>query len=93
MGALGIKWNIVNYENWSQVTDILHFMTIYLLICILKCLVCEWLATGQWLFPDTLVSSIDKADCHDITEILLKVAFSTISYNPNPIKCLSYARE
>jgi len=29
MGALGIKWNIANYENSSQVTDILHFMTIY----------------------------------------------------------------
>ena len=32
MGALGVKWNIINYENWSQVTDILNFMTIYLFI-------------------------------------------------------------
>ena len=30
------------------------------------------LATGRWFSPDTLVSSTNKTDCHDITEILLK---------------------
>ena len=36
-----------------------------------------------WLFYlGTAVSSTNKTDCHDIAEILLKVAFSTI--NPNP---------
>jgi hypothetical protein len=34
--------------------------------------------TGQWFFPDSPVFSINKTDHHDITEILLKVAFSTI---------------
>ena len=29
--------------------------------------------------PDTLVSSINKSDRHDITEILLKVALNTIT--------------
>ena len=29
--------------------------------------------------PGTLVSSINKTDCHDITEILLKVALNTIT--------------
>jgi len=35
--------------------------------------VCQWLATG------TLVSSTNKTDCHNITEILLKVALNTIN--------------
>jgi len=39
--------------------------------------VCQWLATGQWFSPGTLVSSIKKIDRHDITEILLKVALIT----------------
>jgi hypothetical protein len=34
--------------------------------------VCQCLATGRWFFPGTLVSSTNKADHHDVTEILLK---------------------
>jgi hypothetical protein len=30
-----------------------------------------WLATGRWFSPGTPVSSINKTDRHDITEILL----------------------
>ena len=33
---------------------------------------------GRWFSPFTLVSSTIKTDCHDITEILLKVALNTI---------------
>jgi hypothetical protein len=33
------------------------------------------LAAGQWFSP---VSSINKTDCHEIAEILLKVALNTI---------------
>jgi hypothetical protein len=40
--------------------------------------VCQWLATGQWLSQGPLVSSTNKTDHHDITEILLKVALNTI---------------
>jgi len=40
--------------------------------------VCQWLATGRWLSPGPLVSSTNKTDRHDITEILLKVALNTI---------------
>jgi len=36
--------------------------------------VCQWLMVGQWFSLGTLVSSTNKTDCHDITEILLKVA-------------------
>ena len=41
--------------------------------------VCHWLATGRWLSPGTPVSSTYKTDRHDKTEILLKVAFNTIT--------------
>jgi hypothetical protein len=47
--------------------------------------VCQWLATGSWFSLGTLVSSTNKTDLHDITEILLKVA----SYTTSP-RCLAY---
>jgi hypothetical protein len=34
--------------------------------------VCKWLATGQWFSPGPPVSSTNKTDRDDITEILLK---------------------
>ena len=39
--------------------------------------VCQWLATDWWFSPGTPVSSTNKTDHHDITEILLKVAINT----------------
>jgi hypothetical protein len=33
---------------------------------------------GQWFSPGTPVSSTNKTDCHDITELLLKMALNTI---------------
>ena len=39
--------------------------------------VCQWLAAGRWFSPGTHVSSTNRTDCHDITEILLKVAWNT----------------
>ena len=44
--------------------------------------VCQWLATGQWFSLVPPVPSTNKIDHHDITEILLKVALSTIN-QPN----------
>ena len=41
--------------------------------------VCHWLAAGRWFSPGTRVSSPNKTDCHNITEILLKVVLSTIN--------------
>ena len=41
--------------------------------------VCQWLATGLWFSPGTPVSSTNKIDHHDITEILLKIALNTIN--------------
>jgi hypothetical protein len=41
--------------------------------------VCQLLATGQWFSPGTPVSSTNKTDHHDLTEILFKVALSVVS--------------
>jgi len=45
--------------------------------------VCQWLVTGRWFSPGPPVSSINKTDRHDITEILLKVALNTIKETTN----------
>ena len=42
--------------------------------------ICQWLATGRWFSQRTLVSTVNKTDRHDITEILLKVALNTINH-------------
>jgi hypothetical protein len=58
----------------------------------------QWLVTGRWLSLDTPVSSTNKTDRHDITEILLKVALNTITltfkigYYVNYMKILFYLR-
>jgi hypothetical protein len=40
-------------------------------------------AAGRWFSPSTPVSSTNKTDCHDIAEILLKVALNTITLTLN----------
>jgi hypothetical protein len=40
---------------------------------------CQWLAAGRWFFPSTPVSSTNKTDRQDITELLLNVALNTIT--------------
>jgi hypothetical protein len=52
------------------------------------CEVCKWLATVLWFSPGTPVSSINKTDRHDITEILLKVALNTINHNQPPFSTM-----
>jgi hypothetical protein len=55
------------------------------------------LAHGRWFSPGTLASSTTKTGCHDITEILLKVALNTKNQNQNLavcyIKLSGYMRE
>ena len=41
--------------------------------------VCQRLATGRWFSPGTAVSSTNKTNHHNITEILLRVALNTIN--------------
>jgi hypothetical protein len=54
--------------------------------CVLDTTLCDkvyqWLVTGRWFSLDTLVSSINKTDLCDITEILLTVALNTITLTP-----------
>ena len=45
--------------------------------------VCQWFETGWWFSLGPPVSSINKTDCNDITEILLKVALNTIKQTKN----------
>jgi hypothetical protein len=59
--------------------------------CTLCDKVCQRLATGQWFSPGPPVSSTNKADRHDITEILLKVTLNTIKQALLRHKwCISY---
>jgi hypothetical protein len=45
----------------------------------------SYFPTGRWFFPGTPVSSTNKTDRHEVTEILLKVALNTINLNIKPI--------
>ena len=44
--------------------------------------ICQWLAAGWWVSP---VSSTNKTDRHDITELLLKVALNTVELLKQPL--------
>ena len=41
--------------------------------------VCQWVAPGRCVSPDTLVSSTNETSLHNITEILLKVVLNAIA--------------
>jgi hypothetical protein len=47
--------------------------------------VCQWLEAGRRFSAGTPVSSTNKTDRHVITEILLKVALSTMNTKPKPV--------
>jgi hypothetical protein len=51
---------------------------------------CQWLAAGRWFSAGPPVSSTNKTDRHDITEILLKVALNTIRPNQTYYVSLRY---
>ena len=43
----------------------------------------QLIATRRWFSPGTPISSTNKTDRHDLTEILLKVTLNTISQKPS----------
>ena len=45
----------------------------------------QLLVHDRWFSPGTLASSTTKIDCHDIAEILLKLALNTINKSINQI--------
>ena len=44
-----------------------------------------------WFSPDTPISSTNKTDCHDITEILLKVTLNTITLAIVGLLCFCFS--
>jgi hypothetical protein len=48
----------------------------------------QGLSTGRWFFSGAPVSSNNKTDRHDITEILLKVALNTITFTIHPLSSI-----
>jgi hypothetical protein len=79
-----------NCLKWGKryATTIFRFFLLCLNVCINK--VCQWLATGQWFSLGTPVSSINKTDRHDVTEILLKVALNTKTLTLNKANCIFF---
>jgi hypothetical protein len=55
--------------------------------------VCQWLTAGRWFSPCTPVSSTNKSDRNDITEILMKVALNTIKPNISKLFIQLYSDE
>ena len=52
----------------------------------------KWLATGRWFSMGTPVSSTNKTDRHDITDILLKVVLNTITITVDKLCFVSFYR-
>ena len=92
--------NVPTYYAYNDNKIVIYTPTLYNYLCnqclspltlwirILDTTLCDkvlqLLATGWWLSLSTLASSTNKADHHDITEILLKVALKTITLSPPP---------
>ena len=67
-------WNVYIYHNAYYIIQLCTIMIIK------NGCMGLWLAAGRWYSPGTPVSSANKTDRHDIAEILLNVALSTISH-------------
>ena len=82
---MNMKWISIKIYNCLCNQCLVPLMRVWILIrarCTTLCdKVCQWLATGRWFSPGPPVSFTNKTDCHDITEILLKVALNTIKQN------------
>ena len=79
----GLSWSygslIYNYLCNQCLSPLMLWVRISIRVrCTTLCdKVCQWLVTVWWFSPGTPVSSTNKTDCHDITEILLKVVLNT----------------
>jgi hypothetical protein len=59
--------------------NLVHCYSVGVLDTTLYDKVFQQLATGRWFSPGPPVSSTNKTDRHDITDILLKVVLNTIN--------------
>ena len=77
--VLGVLFGIINHK-WA----FFLFRCVYtrrgVLDTTLCDKVCQSLATGRWFSTGTPVSSTNKTDRHDISELLLKMTLSTINH-------------
>ena len=69
--------------NWLKCFTIIKYILVGIVFIRITYIYLQWLATGRWFSPGIPVSSTYKTDCHDIAEILLKVALNIINLNPN----------
>ena len=53
---------------------------------------CQWLAAGGCFSPGIPVSSTNKTDCHDIIEILLKVALNITNLIHQRMLALTFSK-
>jgi hypothetical protein len=65
VGQIGAKNKLLGFESWY--------------LTLLQQYISYILVVSRWFSPGTLVSSPNKTDCHDITEILLKVALNIMT--------------
>jgi len=61
-------------------------LVLYITLCDKVCLTCD----RSVVFSGYSISSTNKTDRHDITEILLKVVLNTINHQTNPLYFLSF---
>jgi hypothetical protein len=73
-----VKWNVYIFQTRQYMQEYikpgLTMIDIWYVNLLLIFKEYQWLVASQWF---SLVSSINKTDRHDITEILLKVALNT----------------
>ena len=73
---LGVTWFILlHHRHCVSVAQFISLQVLCLWPGVNHTTLCDkvrqWLTTGQWFSLGTPVSSTNKTDCHDITEILL----------------------
>jgi hypothetical protein len=82
VNLVNLLWHIKNpvHESFRDIFfQATISITFHISFCSICDKVCQWLAIGLWFSPGILVSSTNKIDHNDITEILLKVALNTIT--------------
>ena len=92
-GRLGPLWSwsygswIYNYLYNQCLPPLKLWVRTPFMVGLLDTTICDkvfqWLATSWWFSLGTSISSTNQTDCHDITEILLKVALRTINQTWN----------
>ena len=82
------EWlTLCGHISWSPEILMVSVLLFFLVFCVVLLFVFtlrvqkvhQWLATGRKFSPGTTISSTNKTERYDITEIVLKVALDTIN--------------